>query len=59
MRDTSVTWLARAGCTVPEICAVTGHSLQSATQVLKHYLATHAEMADNAIKKALVWIEGQ
>ncbi len=59
LRDTAVTWLARAGATLPEICAITGHSLQAATQVLKHYLASHPDLADNAIKKMLEWIEGQ
>lgn len=59
LRDTAVTWLARAGCTLPEICQITGHSLQSAAQTLKHYLATHPEIADNAIKKLVAWMEGQ
>jgi hypothetical protein len=34
---------------------VTGHSPQSATAVLKHYLATHPEMADTAIGKMMAW----
>lgn len=56
-RDTAVTWLALAGSTVPEICSVTGHSVQSATQVLRHYLAMHPEMADNAICKMVEWYD--
>jgi hypothetical protein len=28
-RDTAVTNLAEAGCTVPEICAISGHSERS------------------------------
>lgn len=59
LRDTAVTWLARAGCTIPEICAITGHSLQSATMVLKHYLAMDASMADAGIAKLVTWHEGQ
>lgn len=59
LRDTAVTWLARAGCTIPEICAITGHSAASAHSVLKHYLASHPEMADNAIKKMIGWYDGQ
>lgn len=59
LRDTAVTWLARATCTLPEICAITGHSLESAHQVLKHYLASHPELADNAIKKLVAWMDGQ
>ncbi|TYC51646.1 hypothetical protein FMN50_20410 [Rhodobacterales bacterium] len=56
-RDTAVTWLALSGATVPEICAVTGHSVQSATQVLRHYLAMHPDMADSAISKMVTWYE--
>lgn len=55
LRDTAVTWLALAGCTVPEIAAVTGHSLQSITSVLEHYLARHPELADHAIAKLVAW----
>lgn len=57
LRDTAVTWLALAGCSVPEICAITGHSLQSATQILRHYLALHPDMADTAIQKMVSWYE--
>lgn len=56
-RDTAVTWLALAGSTIPEICSVTGHSVQSATMVLKHYLASHPEMADSAIDKMVAWYD--
>jgi integrase len=59
LRDTAVTWLARAGCTVPEISAITGHSAQSATKVQRHYLASHPELADNAIRKMVPWFDGQ
>lgn len=57
LRDTAVTWLALAGCTIPEICAITGHSLTSATRVLKHYLAIHPEMGDSAIRKMVAWYD--
>jgi integrase len=56
-RDTAVTWLARAGCTIPEICAITGHSFKSATEILKHYLALDEGMADSAIDKLTAWYE--
>lgn len=59
LRDTAVTWLARARCTLPEICQITGHTLQSATQTLKHYLSSHPEIADNAIEKLVAWMEAQ
>lgn len=54
-RATAVTWLALAGATLPEICAVTGHSLQGAHNILKHYLALHPEMAKTAIGKLVTW----
>lgn len=57
LRDTAVTWLALAGATVPEICSITGHSFDSATRILKHYLARHPEMADEAIRKMIAWHE--
>ena len=53
LRDTAVTWLARAGCDIPEICSITGHSLKSAVTVLRHYLALDAELADRAIEKLI------
>lgn len=56
-RDTAVTWLALGGATIPEICSVTGHSLEAANSVLKHYLALNADMADSAIEKMVAWYE--
>lgn len=57
LRDTAVTWLARAGCTIPEICAITGHNFNSANEILKHYLAMHQELADTAMRKMISWHE--
>jgi integrase len=51
LRDTAVTWLARAGCSIPEICAITGHSLRSATTIFKHYLVIDPALADTAMAK--------
>jgi integrase len=59
LRDTAVTWLARAGCTHAEIGQITGHSDQSIQSILRHYLSRHREMGDNAIAKLLAWYEGQ
>ncbi len=59
LRDTAVTWMANGGSTVPEIIAVTGHTLESATRILKHYLAVNPEMADTAIGKMLAWYDDQ
>lgn len=39
LRGTAVTLLAAAGVAIPQICAVTGHTLQSATRILEKYMA--------------------
>ena len=51
LRGTAVTMLAEAGCTVPEIAAITGHSLRSATRILEVYLARTKVLANAAILK--------
>ncbi|MDO8986528.1 hypothetical protein [Cypionkella sp.] len=33
-RGTAVTLLSDAGATIPQICSITGHTLQSATRIL-------------------------
>lgn len=53
--DAAATWMALAGATIPGIISVSG---QTATRILKHYLARHPEMADSAIGKMLAWYEG-
>jgi hypothetical protein len=57
LRDTAVTWYARAGATIPEIASITGHSLASIYTILKHYLALDAELADNAVRKLVDYME--
>jgi hypothetical protein len=59
LRDTSVTWMARGGASIPDICAVTGHSLQSATIILRHYLETNPEMGDRAIDAMVSYWEAE
>jgi hypothetical protein len=59
LRDTAVTWLARAGCTIPQIRAITGHNEATIGQVLKHYLAVDAGMAGEAIARLVTYLEGQ
>ena len=52
LRGTAVTRLALASCTVPEIAAITGHSLQTVQNILDaHYLGGRFELAESAIKK--------
>jgi integrase len=57
LRDTAITRLALASCTVPEIRAITGHSLETIHKVLAHYLALDDRMADAAIARLKVWME--
>ena len=57
LRDTAVTWLALAGCDLAEIASITGHSLKTVQDVLKHYLGMHPELARSAIAKLTIWAE--
>lgn len=59
LRDTSVTWLANAGCTIPQICSITGHSFASAHTILKHYLALNPDLARSAMSKMVDWWEAK
>jgi len=52
LRGTAVTRLALAGCTVPEIASITGHSMETVQAILDaHYLGGRVELAESAIKK--------
>lgn len=51
LRRTAVVWLAEAGCQVPEIAAITGHSLNRTSAILEVYLPRNSRMAENAIAK--------
>src|SRR5205823_6137350 len=52
LRGTAVTRLAIAGCTVPEIASLTGHSLRDVNRILEvHYLNLDVALAENAIQK--------
>lgn len=57
LRDTAVTWFARSGAELAEIASITGHSLRSIHEILKHYLAITPELGDNAIAKLVAWME--
>jgi hypothetical protein len=57
LRDTAVTWLARAGNTLLEICAISGHSPNSAQTIIRHYLGAYAELADAGIDKLVAWMQ--
>ena len=59
LRDTAITRLALAGCTVGEIRAITGHSLETVHSVLKHYLALDDRMATAAIDRLKIWMQDE
>jgi integrase len=49
LRGTAVTMLAEAGCTVPQIASITGHSLRRVTEILDKYLARTRVLAGEAM----------
>ncbi|KKC31037.1 tyrosine-type recombinase/integrase [Devosia psychrophila] len=51
LRGTAVTMLAEAGCSVPEIASITGHTLKSVHGIIERYLARTATLATAAIEK--------
>jgi integrase len=50
LRGTAVTMLAEAGCTVPQIASITGHSLRSVTDILDRYLARTKGLSSSAMR---------
>lgn len=57
LRDTAVTWLASAGCTLPQIASVTGHSIENIHKILKHYLARTPDQASEATQKLMAYLD--
>jgi len=51
LRRTAVVRLAEAGCSVPEIAAITGHSLRTANYILEVYCPRNTTMAQHAIAR--------
>jgi hypothetical protein len=51
IRGTTVTMLAEAGCALPEIVSITGHTLRRARDILDRYLARTSKLAESAIAK--------
>ncbi|OYU71410.1 MAG: integrase [Alphaproteobacteria bacterium PA2] len=50
LRGTAVTLLSAAGCTIPQICGITKHKLETATKILEKYLDTTRYLAEQAIE---------
>lgn len=60
LRHSCVVQLARAECTVPEIAAITGHSLTSVNEILSTYLPRDSVVALNAqVKRGIIEREAQ
>lgn len=55
LRDTAVTWLALAKCTKWQIAAITGHSLKSVDEILKHYFGLHPDLAREGMANLEKW----
>lgn len=53
LRHTAVVGLQDAGATVPEIASITGHTLQSVTQILERYGRRTRKQAENALRKRM------
>ena len=52
LRGTAITRLAVAGCSVPEIAAITGHNMKQITAILDaHYLSRDSALGMSAIRK--------
>jgi integrase len=51
LRGTAVTMLAEAGCTLPEIASITGHSQENVGKILSRYMSMTRVLAENAIAK--------
>jgi hypothetical protein len=51
LRRTSVVRLAEAGCTVPKIAAISGHSIARTTKILEVYCPRNSTMARHAIMR--------
>ena len=57
MRDTIVTWLARAGVPILEIKSITGHSLASIMTTIRHYVSIDRSLSREAVRKLEGWLE--
>src|SRR5205814_10368164 len=60
LRGTAVTRLFIAGCDVPEIATITGHTLKSVEVVLdRHYFHRDIKLAERAMDKRLAYERSQ
>lgn len=57
LRHSGVSELARAGCTIPEIGSLTGHSYKHIQEIMETYLRRDSICAVNAINRREAWRE--
>jgi integrase len=55
LRPTAVTELATAGCALPQIAAISGHSLAAVTAIVDRYLVRSGALAAAAADRRLAW----
>jgi len=55
LRRTAFVRMIEAGCSIPEACAITGHSLTEGNDIVKVYCPLTPTMADNAADKVSVF----
>lgn len=51
LRRTGIVAMAEAGCTVPEITAISGHDADECQRIIETYLPRNAELAKAAVRK--------
>lgn len=51
LRRTAVVRLAEAGCEIPELTSITGHSVKTANEIIETYMPRTGKMSANAIRK--------
>jgi hypothetical protein len=59
LRDTAIVWMARGGATIPQIASVSGHSLKTVHEILKHYMGRDNELAEAAADAMQNYINGK
>lgn len=57
LRHTAVVRLAEAGCEIPEIASITGHTLQSVNNILNRYHVRTKIQAESAFRKRLMALQ--
>lgn len=51
LRRSGMVWAAQSGASIPQICSMSGHTLQSGLEILETYLPRQRLLADQAVAK--------